>query len=170
MIIGVTGIAQAGKDTVATHLINNYGFNRKGFADKLKQFCYLINPELRESVDAVGWEATKKIPVFRRFLQDVGHNAREVFGQDFWVNQVLPPYVNVDGNWVFPDMRYGNEFKRVEDLGGYLVRVTRPGLKMVNKHVTETQHLNFRVDYTIINTTIESVHKQIDEIMGDINV
>jgi|ERR1044072_2131258 hypothetical protein len=168
MIIGLCGLAQAGKDTAAQHLIDNYGFQRLAFADKLKDLSYLINPELHEAVDAVGWEATKKIPVFRRFLQDLGHSARLVFGDDFWVDQVLPQYdefVEDIGNIVVTDMRYANEFHRVEWHQGWTVRIIRPGLKAPNNHVTETQHLDIKTSFEVINDSFESFYKQLDDVV-----
>lgn len=170
MIIGLTGLAQSGKDTAAQYLIQNYGFERRAFADKLKDFCYLINPELREAVDAVGWEAAKKIPVYRRFLQDVGHNARIVFGTDFWIDQVLEKREEgYEENIVVTDMRYPNEFERINWLGGWTVRINRPGLKMVNNHVTETQHLNLHVAFEVTNGSFEQLYRELDEVVDKIN-
>jgi hypothetical protein len=168
MIIGITGLAQSGKDTAANYLIKNYGFTRKAFADKLKEFCYLINPELNEAVDSVGWEAAKRIPVFRRFLQDVGHNARATFGTDFWVDQVLNKKMAddlIDQSIVITDMRYQNEFDRVNWYEGWTIRIIRPGLELVNNHVTETQHLNIPVSFTVTNDTLDHLYQQLDEIM-----
>jgi hypothetical protein len=171
MIIGLTGLAQAGKDTAAKYLVENYGFTRRAFADKLKQFCYFINPELREAVDSVGWESAKRIPVFRRFLQDVGHNARVIFGDDFWVDQILSKTDSEDiedQNIVITDMRYANEFNRVNWFEGWTIRVNRPGLELVNNHVTETQHLNIPVSFQVVNETLEGLYIQLDGIMDEI--
>jgi hypothetical protein len=164
MIIGITGLAQAGKDTAAKYLIEHYDFERRAFADKVKEFSLAINPRLKEAVDAVGWEAAKQIPEFRRFLQDVGHNARLLFGFDFWVDQVLPNN-NIDRDIVLTDMRYSNEFERVLWHSGISIRIIRPGLGLVNDHVTETQHLNIPVDHTVTNDTLEHLYAQLKEIM-----
>lgn len=172
MIIGVTGIAQAGKDTAANYLVSNYGFTRLAFADKLKELSYLVNPELHEAVDAVGWEDTKKIPVFRRFLQDVGHNARTVFGENFWVDQVLPrdeEFAEEHGDVVFTDMRYRNEFDRVDWHGGWTVRITRPGLQAPNNHITETEHLQFPTDFDVTNDSFVNLYRQLDTIITEVS-
>jgi len=39
MIIGLTGQARAGKDTIAEYLVKNHGFVRIGLADPMKRFC-----------------------------------------------------------------------------------------------------------------------------------
>jgi Deoxynucleotide monophosphate kinase len=171
LIIGLTGLAQSGKDTAAQYLIDNYDFTRLAFADKLKELGYLINPELREAVDVVGWEAAKKIPVFRRFLQDLGHNARVVFGDDFWVDQVLPRYdefAEEHGNVVFTDMRYPNEFERINWHGGWTVRINRPGVQAPNNHITETAHLGISTTFEIVNETFDGLYNQLDAIVQEI--
>ena len=48
MIIGLTGYAQSGKDTVAQVLVDNYGFNRVSFADPIRKLLYETNPMLKE--------------------------------------------------------------------------------------------------------------------------
>lgn len=171
MIIGITGIAQSGKDTAADYLIENYGFTRRAFADKLKEFCYLVNPNLREAIDAVGWESAKKIPVFRRFLQDIGHSARLTFGSDFWIDQVLDKRLAediMDQDIVITDMRYTNEFQRVNWFEGWTVRINRPGLAMINDHVTETEQLNIPVSFNIINETLDGLYSELDAMMESI--
>jgi hypothetical protein len=169
MILGLTGLAQSGKDTAARYLMQYYGFERRAFADKLKEFCYLINPELREAVDAVGWESAKRIPIYRRFLQDTGHNARVMFGTDFWIDQVLEKRdEGYQENIVVTDMRYPNEFERVNWLGGWTVRIKRPGLSMVNNHVTETQHLNIPVTFEIINESFDQLYAELNRVVNTI--
>lgn len=169
MILGLTGVAQSGKDTAAKYLIKNYGFERRAFADKLKDFAYAINPELREAVDAVGWEHAKRIPIYRRFLQDLGHEARNHFGENFWIDQVLEACEEgYSENIVITDMRYPNEFARVNWLEGWTVRITRPGIGPVNNHATEIQHLQIPVAFEALNDTLDNLYKQLDDIIWEI--
>ena len=42
MIIGLSGYARSGKDTVAETLVNEYGFKRVAFADKIKDLLYTM--------------------------------------------------------------------------------------------------------------------------------
>ena len=44
MIIGLSGYAQVGKDTVAQILVEEYGYSRIGFADIIRNACYRLNP------------------------------------------------------------------------------------------------------------------------------
>ena len=63
MIIGLSGYAQSGKDTVAEILVEEYGYTRVAFADIIKQAVYLLDPivnvsgmRLRYFVDQIGWD------------------------------------------------------------------------------------------------------------------
>lgn len=46
IIIGFHGVARSGKDTAAGFLTEAYGFTRVAFADKLRKFCYNLNPHI----------------------------------------------------------------------------------------------------------------------------
>lgn len=162
-IIGVTGLAGAGKDTVGQHLVRKYGFTRRAFADSLKQLAVQINPQLEQTVVLFGWEMAKKIPGNREFLQNLGHGARQVFGDNFWINQV---FVDMPERMVLTDLRYENEFERVMAAGGVVLRVTRPGLEPVNNHVTETGHATIPTDHTVVNMgSLAELYEQVDYIM-----
>ena len=75
MIIGLSGYARSGKDTVAQVLVEKYGFQRIAFADKIREFLYDLNPRLdhtlkdslrlRDIVDVNGWEKAKIHKVVR---------------------------------------------------------------------------------------------------------
>jgi cytidylate kinase len=82
MIIGLTGYAQSGKDTVAKILVENYGYTRVAFADKIREFLYETNPMydsiagepvfVKAKVDRDGWEVAKQSPHIRH-KDDEGH-------------------------------------------------------------------------------------------------
>ena len=72
MIIGLTGYARSGKDTVASILVEDYGFTRVAFADPIRDLLLKINPilengyRLGEHVKEFGWELAKartEVPV-----------------------------------------------------------------------------------------------------------
>ena len=46
MIIGLSGYAQSGKDTIAEMLTMNYGFRRLAFADNIRKAIFKLNPIL----------------------------------------------------------------------------------------------------------------------------
>jgi hypothetical protein len=139
MIIGVTGYAQHGKDTVANLLVREFGFTRVAFADTLKRMALVLDPlvpvdelfhneqgqaglrdgtmRMAKLIDLYGWEDAKKNPEVRRFLQVLGTEAvRDNLGADSWVN-ALDMQVSKEGNYVVPDVRFPNEGEYIMSTG-----------------------------------------------------
>jgi hypothetical protein len=149
MIIGVSGYAQSGKDTVANYLVKNHGFVKISFADPIRQALYVLNPKidiadmrgvpLSAAVDGLGWEGVKAdIPDTRELLQRMGTEVgREIFGQDFWVNQAMKRAKEHE-NVVFADVRFPNEVEAILEASGDVWRVHKTGVAPVNRHPSET--------------------------------
>lgn len=164
-IIGMSGYAGSGKDTAAAELMfsADLDYTRVSFADKLREFALAVDDEVvirpgdpHYEVFAVedgrpaivllsdvlatlagDWTEAKLIPAIRRRLQRIGTDAgRNVLGENVWVDAVMADLP--DGPIVFTDTRFPNEAQAVTDAGGYVVRVTRPGVDAVNAHVSET--------------------------------
>jgi hypothetical protein len=153
MIIGLIGYAQSGKDTVAKILVDNYGYKRIAFADKIREFLYETGPDyIKYLVDEIGWEKAKQNRTVREMLQTTGVGARNVFGEDFWINQAFSGLRDLD-NVVITDVRFTNEADYLKSYpGSQLWRVERNGVKAVNSHVSETQLDNYPfIDQTFVN-------------------
>lgn len=136
MIIGFTGYAGSGKDEAGRALIAK-GFTRVSFADKLKVLAIKLDPLIAHWVFRYDWEGAKKVPHCREFLQTLGMTARDVLGEDVWVNAAMNS-LETGRNYVFTDVRYPNEYQAIRQLGGTVYRITRLGVGPVNDHVSET--------------------------------
>ena len=183
MLIGLTGYAQSGKDTLAQELVENYGFTRVAFADKIRELLYELNPEtmsecgslrLRTAVDDLGWEQAKKIPEVRRLLQDIGLGARKIFGEYFWIEQALkniPSKYPHGARIVVTDVRFINEadwIKKYEN--SHIWRVKRPNVGAVNSHVSESEMDGYKADQIFNNTgTVEDLKRLVKIRMGLVN-
>lgn len=140
IIIGVTGYAQHGKDSVA-HVLKECvpNLERHGFADALRNMALALDPIIipsslkdaswrySEVVDAYGYEDAKQLPEVRRYLQRLGTEAvRGVLGENVWVDafartiDALPAERSV----VITDVRFPNEADYVQSVG-QLWSVTR---------------------------------------------
>lgn len=170
-LIGLTGYAQSGKDTLATVLVENYGYRRIAFADAIRTFLYEINPiigvtanenvYLRARVDRDGWEETKKSPEVRRLLQDLGVSARNILGSEIWVATALKG-IEPNERIVITDVRFENEADTIRQLGGQLWRVKRVGVDPINAHISETQMDGYPVDQIFINNgTVEDLTRRV---------
>jgi hypothetical protein len=176
MLLGLSGYAQVGKDSIGAVLVKNYGFTRYAFADALKEVVYRLNPvvdtmgsRIQEFVDFDGWEKAKKNPEIRRLLQVMGTEAgRQVLVDNIWVDTVLNKVGN--NNVVITDCRFPNEAQAVKDRGGYLVRVERPGVKAVNAHPSETSLDNWDFDAVIANSgTLDDVERLAEFVYESLN-
>lgn len=135
MIIGLTGKKQHGKDTTGQYLVENHGFVRVAFADKVYEMAAAIDPliaseiYLSEAVSAFGKEYVKQnFPEYRRFLQRLGtEGVRETLGDSTWIDAALTN-LDPDCNYVITDVRFLNEAAAIRDRGGVIWRVTRPDL------------------------------------------
>lgn len=171
MIIGLSGYAQSGKNTVADILVDHHGFIQLAFADAIRDFAYAINPMvacspsgyLQDLVDLKGWDEAKQEPQVRRLLQSTGLAGREMIDEYLWValtlSQIKDPH---EGRYVITDVRFPNEAAALTSQGGQIWRIERPGVDAVNDHVSETALDAWIFDETIINDgTIEDLKKKI---------
>lgn len=166
MIIGLTGYAQSGKDSVANILVNNYGYTRVAFADPIRELLYQMNPAVKDggyrvqsTVDAYGWDVAKTaFPEVRNMLQNLGVGARKTFGDMFWVQQALRQ-VSPEGNFVITDVRYPNEAKAIRAYDNAQIwRIKRSGVDPVNTHASETAMDGEKVDQIFVNNgTLEDL-------------
>jgi hypothetical protein len=150
-ILGLAGYARSGKDTAAG-VLENFGFRRIAFADKLREFMYVMNPRihsghgtycnLQDIIDSHGWDGYKETvwsSDIRRWMQVVGTDCvRDILGKDTWVNATLNS-LDPEQNYVITDVRFPNEVERIRQMrGGYVIRVWRPEIKPALNHISET--------------------------------
>lgn len=144
MIVGLSGYARSGKDEVAKILVNEFGYTRIAFADKIRELLYATNPQiggnrLQYLVDTYGWDVAKTQPEVRHLLQSLGVGARNVFGDNHWIIEAVKG-IDKNKNYVITDVRFTNEAEWLSDiLGAQIWRVNRPGVEAINAHVSETQ-------------------------------
>jgi len=166
MIIGLSGYAQSGKDTVANYLVENHGFTRVAFADPIRELLYKMNPivgfefdgggwDLKTVVDRDGWDVAKQEPEVRRLLQALGVGARTVIDSDIWINKAISTVG--DGHYVITDVRFQNEAEALKSPfrkgNAQIWRVERNGVKAVNDHVSEHDMDNWEFDAYIHNNS-----------------
>jgi hypothetical protein len=157
MIIGLSGYSRSGKDEVAKILVEDYGFTRIAFADKIRELLYEMNPivdthyHLKSLVDAYGWDEVKRRPQVREMLQNIGVGARNLFGDMFWVYQAMNLLTSENPKIVVTDVRFLNEADTLKLNGGQVWRIKRPGVEAVNDHVSEHALDGYKVDMILKN-------------------
>src|SRR5215471_10050535 len=192
MIIGLCGLKQSGKDTVAAYLVKNHGFERKAFADPLKRSVAALfdipfseidklkndeeilvgigkigEPEYDQWIQFMGTRAMS----FRELLQRYGTEAhRDVFGDCFWVDITLPVQGFYPGRAiVVTDVRFREEAERVQFLGGRIIYVQRDEAALVEKDQHRSEDIDFAnlIDGSISNNgTLEELYNAVEVIIA----
>jgi len=167
MLIGLVGKKQAGKDTFGQYLIQQYGFQKRAFADPIKECCQLLfhlreeqlhDAILKETIDT-RWNQTP-----RQIMQMVGTDLfRNHYDPDFWIKSFEQWYHNSSSSSthvVCTDVRFPNEAECIRSLGGVLVQIIRPTILSTDLH--ESEQCIIQADYRIMNdSTLENFHDKI---------
>jgi hypothetical protein len=177
MIIGLSGFARSGKDTVADYLVQNYGFTKLAFADPMREALYRLNPfiqvadmprvPLASVVDGLGWETLKaESPDLRPLMQRLGTEVgRQMFGENFWVEQAIKRAADHE-RVVFSDVRFTNEADAVIESGGAVLRVDRPNVSATNDHVSESAMDGYEVTAILNNSRgVDQLFEQVDDLL-----
>ena len=167
MIIGLCGRLQSGKTQLAK-VCEQYGYEKLYFALPLKQLCADIldisidelNKAKVERTDigvTIGKDICEiiseetDIPLetvieicngvtirdVRHMLQFIGTDLIRKYNTDWHVNK-LRAMIDKDKDYVFDDVRFPNEKKMIEELGGECWFIVRPILDNVSNHESET--------------------------------
>lgn len=140
-IIGISGSAGSGKDTIGDILVNNLpNWEKMSFANHLKDVTSLLfgfdrkmlageTPEdrvIREQPDKFWSEKMGKDFTPRFALQFLGTNLlRNQLHQNIWVDCLERKIMESDKNIVITDVRFPNEIDMIRNIGGEIWRVER---------------------------------------------
>lgn len=143
-LIGLSGYARSGKDTVGEIITKRYGHQIVSVSNLIREFLWLQDlylpsgQRLNDIVEELGWEEARVVyPYVRELQQRTGTEcARGLLGDEVWTNAVMRG--KDDGNrYVFTSVRYPNEADKISALGGKVFRVERPGVAAINSHVSD---------------------------------
>lgn len=184
-LIGLVGYPGVGKDEAAKALTED-GWKRLSFADNVRAAALGIDPivtfefdgpcRLSDIVKKVGWDIAKRQhPEVRRLLQRIGtEGGRDIHGHDCWVELIEIEVDDADianEDVVITDVRFENEVQLVQDWGGCLVWVEKPGCVPVNDHKSERKYewLHENCQSEIINDgDVEGLHAAIRQLVDDL--
>lgn len=141
MIIGICGLIGSGKGTVSDYLVDEVGFEKISFADKLKDAVSTlfnwdremlegdtpISRQWREQIDTFWTGETGREITPRLVLQEFGTDCmRNGFYDGIWVSLVKHKILTNPGTkFVIPDVRFKNEQNVIRELGGHIWQVKR---------------------------------------------
>lgn len=166
IIVALGYSAQVGKDTAGQMMVEMAGFERIAFADPLKAVALAADPKLRQAVQGAGWEEVKRQhPTARIFLQHLGSAVREHVDPNAWINAALRK-IKPGGRYVITDCRYKNEAEIIKSMGGYVVKVERPGFGPINDHASEHEMADWDFDAILRNTgTLDDLRSRVSTLL-----
>ena len=167
MIIGFAGRCRSGKSELAK-VCERHGYQKISFADPLKQLCSnilgvsldelnelktnkaTIDFTINEDVcDKLSKETDIPLPLVRQMclgyvihdvrhmLQFIGTDIIRRYNSDWHVNKTKDR-IKPDLNYVIDDVRFPNEKKMIDELGGDCWFITRTTLDNITNHESET--------------------------------
>jgi|TARA_B100001094_G_scaffold309750_1_gene343710 hypothetical protein len=194
MIIGICGLIGCGKGTVGDILVENHGFTKLSFADKLKDGVATVfnwdrqmlegdtveSREWRETQDEFWTKETGRTITPRLVLQEFGTDCmRHGFDDGIWVSlvkQELVKYPTKD--FVIPDVRFPNEANMIKSIHGEVWRVKRGqdpvwmrmyqdiGVEPKDVHESEWRWANVDFNNVIYNDLgIEELKSQVKDLL-----
>lgn len=172
-LIGLAGLAGAGKDEAAAALVADGWVNLK-FAEPIWDCLHALDLQvkylgcdmrLNSVIEKLGREEAKRqVPYIRRCMQRIGTEmGRGVFGPDVWVEHMRNRILTTPDrdSIVISDVRFANEAELIRKYEGEIVIIRRPGV-VQGEHASEG--LDFDVDGSIWNDgDVEYLHDQIRE-------
>jgi Domain of unknown function (DUF4406) len=199
LVLGLTGYARVGKDTIAQQFVENQGFERHGFADALKNILYALNPIVSFYGDVLS-EAELRGGSCRQRIQELVDphlnlwSNEEVGGWEYAkthpeVRQLLQRLGTEGGRvalgadvWVkalfsqptaarvvVPDVRFENEAAAIRARGGKVIRINREGIGPVNDHVSD--QISFETDFEVDNDgTPKETYLQIVDYLASVGL
>ena len=138
-MIGIAGLARAGKDTLAKHLSDiiseDMGVEVRilSFADQIKwQVKDICNDNYGVSPYT---EDTEEKKIVRDILVCHGETMKKLHGETIWADLIIEK-INKSKENIFPiipDVRFDYEVKSVKDNGGAVIHISKIGNKPPNE-------------------------------------
>lgn len=161
LLIGLTGLAGSGKDTVREILDANHEYDGIAFADPIRDM-------LRELLATVSvdekWMTERDLKEadipelgvsYRKMAQLLGTEWGRAIHPDLWLKIAesrIALFRKFDSpGVVISDVRFPNEAAWVKSQGGVVWRILRPGIEPVRAHASEALVDSLPYDYVIDN-------------------
>lgn len=161
-LIGLTGYAGTGKDTVRA-LLDEHGYHVLAFADPIRMMVRELFTSAGIDTDYMDTRNLKEAIIpelglsYRHMAQTLGTEWGRSLHPNFWTRiagaymidcSKEPSYFH---SFCISDVRFINEAQWVRDQGGVIWRVERPQAVPVRAHASEAEMYHFTADKTIVN-------------------
>ena len=132
------------------------------------------DPDVLVTISRREWGRTRVLhsQTVREYLQRYGTEAhRDVFGESFWVDAVLPASLDhSDRLVVVTDVRFPNEAARVRELGGHVVGIRGPDDEAGEHRSEHPLECDLWIDNTVRDDDHRSLRTQVSRLLAILNV
>jgi len=172
MLLGIAGRRRVGKDTVADYIVKRYGFEKKSFAQPLKEAAALLfgfseeqlHDHEKDQVDPY-WDVTPRdifrwlgTDVFRKDIQRVCPIVKD----DFWIRTLERR--GLEDRTVISDVRFINEVDFIHKKGGFVIKIERG-----SQSEEDPDRISSQYDFLIRNdSSIDDLYHKVDEVLSEI--
>jgi len=177
-LIGLTGYAGTGKDTVRTILEQDHGFYGLAFADPLRN---MLNTLLENAGLGTRWITERELkeqPIdvldvsYRHMAQTLGTEWGRNLQPDFWLRIAGAHIVNKrrqgERLFVISDVRFINEAEWVRESGGELWRIHRTQAAPVRPHPSEREVDHIEPDLVLDNSgSVDALWAAVDNAINE---
>lgn len=145
-LVGVTGFATSGKDTLyalcTNELSDNFNTRRYAFADQLKEECddFLLK---NVGISAFTSDPFQK-EIIRPFLVTYGTHIRRKLNPNCWITRLeksIRSEALMDHIIFITDVRFENEAIWIINNGGFIINVEREGIGPANQDEEQQSYL-----------------------------
>lgn len=166
-IIGIVGRSRAGKDTIASIIIELYPeYQIQRLASPLKKAVvalYDFEPtQLEDDTKEIVDTRWNKTP--RETIQALTDYMMSYMGTDFFTKRLYEDSA-MPKHMIIPDIRYGHDIVEIKKRGGIVIKVER-STKMYIKHLFENHIDALEGDFQLHNNgTIEDLRQEVIAVM-----
>lgn len=183
-IIAICGVMRSGKDTIANHLVENYGYENIKIADTLKKVVSILFGFSHDQIEGASkdkvdehWNITPRsamqffgTEIMQYQIQRLCPNV----GRTFWMSSLCAKLSTQpqEKRFVISDLRFVHEYEYLIKTYGvenvYVMKVFRTNISLNTscQHASEKDYESIPENVKIYNDdTIESLYKKIDDIL-----
>lgn len=173
IIIGLTGYAGTGKDTVRA-LLEEHGYTGLAFADPIRAMIRELLTSNGIEADWMDDRACKEAVIpslgvsYRQMAQTLGTEWGRNLQPDFWL-RIAGAFMDDriddgDTHFCISDLRFCNEAEWVRERGGVIWRIRRDAATPVRPHPSEEEIAHIDADWQIHNNgSFEDLRETVGE-------
>lgn len=169
--------ARSGKSTVASVLVDKFGYHELRFSDPIRQMWRKLLDEAGFAGDILETleesQREDRISIvgmsYREFAEMIGGNAR-IINPDVWVNIARDKalwLLDEGQEVVFSDMRYPNEFRMIKELSGVVVEVVKSGFSCGVSYPSQGRLSKYQFDISLSGHSVEELKTTVEGIFSD---